>query len=88
MGKYINQIGEDWMPSNQEGKCGVLLDHGAEEIEQPEEWREGLVCVVDNGMFAAAAFCESAHELEYMTVESDMRPKRWFIFSNAKKYAE
>lgn len=52
MGLYINKLpsGETLPAIN---KVGHILSRipGSKRIDPPTEWREGLVCVVDNGVF-------------------------------------
>jgi len=43
----------------------------------------GLICVVDNGPFEAAAFCYSEREFETFT-QSDGRYKVWLLMDRAK----
>lgn len=87
MGKYINYIGDKQMYSSAESKMKVLIDSGAKAIPDPTEWREGLVCVVDNGWMAAAGYAYDEDEMNVMLKE-DGRPKTWFYFPDAKKWAK
>lgn len=41
-----------------------------------------LVCVVDNGIFEAAAYCYSSSEFEQFSRPDDKRPKTWLRFDN------
>lgn len=66
------------------GKAKYLIDNfGAEKLvlmDQIEKsFREGhdVVCVVDNGMFEAAAFCYSLNEINAFCDPTDFRPKTW-----------
>ena len=86
MGQYINEIKGEHIGTSFDEKRVALKINGAEAINVPEEWQEGLVCVVDNGFFAAAAYCYSKGELEEFKRE-DGRPKQWFLYKDAKKYA-
>jgi len=36
------------------------------------------VCLVDNGMFTAAAICNTPRELAAFTQPDDFRPKTWY----------
>ena len=87
MGQYINEIKEVNIGTSFDEKCESLALNGAKLISAPDEWQEGLVCVVDNTFFAAAAYCYSQGELEEFKRE-DGRPKQWFIYKDAKMYAE
>jgi len=86
MGKYINQIEEIEMGSSYENKIGVLLAFKAKRVN-PIEYEPNLVCVVDNGHFAAAAYAYNDSEFKSF-MEFDGRPKSWFILPNASKYAK
>lgn len=87
MGKFINYIENKQMYSSADSKISVLRDAGAESIPNPTEWREGLVCVVDNGWMAAAAYAFDEDEMNDMLID-DERPRIWFHFSDAKKWAK
>lgn len=86
MGKYINVIDDMELPSDFEGKCQALLDAGAKEVNG-EHFRENLVCVVDNFVFAAAGYAYDEHEYEVFRGE-DGRPKRWFVIENAEELVD
>lgn len=47
MGKYVN-ITSTGIPLPSKGKAQALVEDGAIVIPEPEEWREGIICVVDN----------------------------------------
>jgi len=86
MGKYINRInGEDLGASFAE-KTSALEKAGAESVPEPDMWVEGLVCVVNNGFFAAAAYCYSEEEMAEFKYP-DGRQKQWFIYEEAKVFA-
>ena len=87
MGQYLNNIEGQNMGTSFAEKTHALEQAGAESISAPEEWKEGLVCVVDNGFFAAAAYCYSEEEMEAFKRE-DGRPKQWFIYEDANVFAE
>lgn len=42
----------------------------------------GVICVVQNGPFDAAAYCFSMKELEVFADPSDARPKTWLSMSD------
>lgn len=65
----------------------ALINDGANPIQPPIEWQEGLVCVVDNGAFEAAGYAYSVNEMEVFKA-SDGRPKQWLLFDKAKELAE
>lgn len=76
MGMYINKLptGES-LPAT--GKAKKLLSiEGAEEIKEPVEWSEDIVCVANNGFFEAAAYAFNENEMIYFA-RPDGRPKTW-----------
>jgi hypothetical protein len=84
MGYYIQGPNKD--------KVGFLLkNHDAMLLESAVQAREafkegfGVVCVVDNGIFKAAAFAFSEEELEVFAKLYD-RPKTWLAMD--RKLAE
>tara|TARA_R110000772_G_scaffold101997_3_gene202599 strand:+ start:176 stop:436 length:261 start_codon:yes stop_codon:yes gene_type:complete len=86
MGKYVNVINGKHIGTSYEEKIRGLLDNGAVEVFT-DEFQENLVCVVDNGFFAAAgyAYCEAEFE---MFKEPDGRRKRWFTLEDVANIAE
>jgi hypothetical protein len=94
MGYYINNtnVGEgksnpfDWqLPAT--GKADAILEAGigAKEIKRPSEWQPDLVCVVENGVFDAAAYAFDEEEFLVFADPHDTRRKRWLIVPNAAK---
>jgi len=77
MGKYVNDINGVALGSSFRSKCDTLVEQGAKEVNGLN-FEEDLVCVVDNGNFAAAGYAYDEGEYEEFTRE-DGRPKRWFI---------
>lgn len=74
MGYYI-QVPKD------KRKASQLVElHNAEIVDQPR-WSEevGLICVVDNGPWEAAAYAHSEDEYNYFMsgMIGDTRPKIW-----------
>ena len=59
--------------------------HGGVETKA-DTFQENLVCVINNGPFAAAAYADTQREWEEFKAP-DSRPKKWFILPNASKYA-
>jgi hypothetical protein len=64
------------------------MKDGAVLIEKPKQFVPNLVCVVDNGWMAAAAYIYSENEFMCFADISDPRPKRWFIWNKVKEYAQ
>jgi hypothetical protein len=80
MGYYINTINGTLLePKN---KVDQLIKGGAVVIETPTEFKENLVCVVDNVFFDAAAFAYNEEEMKVF-LSPDPRPKTWLIVPNA-----
>lgn len=61
------------------------------EISQDEaeffvkEQMGAIICVVDNGLFEAAAYCYNLSEFRTFTDKSDDRPKRWVLVEDVNK---
>lgn len=84
MGFYINKNSAGTsLPAN--NKADYLILDGAQEIDEPRELVENLVCVVENGLFDAAGYIYSKQAFEDWTYIGDVRPKRWLIYEHAKK---
>lgn len=87
MGKYINQL-SDGTPLKSKGKAKDLIEkEEALVIEEPKEWKDGIVCVVDNGMFEAAGYCYDERELTAFKYPCG-RPKTWLYIKNANQLAQ
>lgn len=83
MGKYINGIGTTFAQ-----KEAGLKELGAVEIPTPEQFEEDLVCLVDNGLFAAAAYAFSEKEMQYFREDPAGRPQKWFKLYEAAEFAK
>ena len=86
MGKYINIVDDVHIGVTFSEKCASLVTAGAAEVSG-SNFEEDLVCVVDNGAFAAAGYAYDYAEYEYMKRE-DGRTKKWFILPRVEMYAE
>lgn len=87
MGYYINKVNGVMLPAL--GKAHALIDLAdAQPIDEPKEWVENLVCVVNNGLFEAAAYIPDTAELIDFTMPHDYRGKQWMIVPNAKELAK
>ena len=80
MGKYINNIGTSYA----EKIANLKVKHNA--VETDSKFKENLVCVIDNGMFAAAAYAYCEDERNEFA-RQDGRPKTWLIVPEAKTLA-
>jgi hypothetical protein len=88
MGKYINQTSNGAMGSSYNSKREALIADGAKVLINPTRFVNNMVCVVNNGHFAAAAYVYSEGEfVEFSNVEEDPRPKTWFIWDKVKEFA-
>lgn len=88
MGKYINQTSNGAMGSSYNSKREALIADGAKVLINPTRFVNNMVCVVNNGIFAAAAYVYSEGEfVEFSNVEEDPRPKTWFIWDKVKEFA-
>lgn len=90
MGRYINRTSTKIMKASFHDKCEALEKDGAIPIDQPKQWidDQNFVVVVDNGVFAAAAYCFSEKEFERMTNPLDNRDTQWYTWDKVEKYAE
>ena len=84
MGYYIQT------PGNNTGKADIICkEYKAKKILRPESWseifpNEGLICVVSNGLFEAAAFCYDEDEFKAFNDPIDTRPKTWLVMDRKK----
>lgn len=85
MGYYINEDSKGNILPNL-GKAEALLNDGATPAEKVE-YQPNLVCVVNNGMFEAAAYAYSPEEFNEFN-RFDGRPKKWLIHPQAKELAK
>lgn len=88
MGKYINETSNGRMGSSFNDKVSSLSLDGAIKIDPPNKFEEGLVCVVDNYRFAAAAYCEDEKEMNRFLNGRYGRNWQWFKWDKAKEFAE
>lgn len=84
MGKYINKnLGISYSEKIE----GLQKYHNAKIINKPVTFTDNLVCVVDNGRFAAAAYCYDAEEFSRFS-EFDGRQKTWLIVPDANNLVD
>lgn len=87
MGYYINNghnVGKaDWLIANEGAlELNFVPNSLAEASSDPN--LNGVVCVVDNGLFEAAAFIYNDNELKAFSDPKDWRNKRWLIMPLAR----
>lgn len=88
MGKYINQLPDGTMMPTHHKALNILNQiPGSKVIPKPDTFVEDLVCVVDNGPFEAAAYCDSPNEFRRFTRIGDDRSKIWMTVPNVDKIA-
>lgn len=62
------------------GGIEISLQEAQNLIKNPES--TAVVCVVNNGVFEAAAYCYSEKEFQAFSRNDDHRPKTWLAFEN------
>lgn len=75
------------LPSFDKARAILTNVDGSYVIDEPSEWSDGIVCVVDNGHFEAAAYAYDAARLSQFK-RDDGRYKIWLHVPNAKEYAK
>jgi len=75
MGIYLNVTLNGALPAL--GKADVLIKDGAVEQKEPHYVHNRSVCVVNNGLFDAAAFAFDEREFDAFLNDGSGRPKRW-----------
>jgi hypothetical protein len=88
MGRYINRTSKGPLGTSAGEKSRGLLEDGAREISKPTKFEPNMVCVVNNGMFAAAGYMYKESEMQEFANPSDSRPKKWFIWDKVEQYAD
>lgn len=83
MGWYINGIGASYS----EKVTNLKNVYHGEVVIEPKVWCENLVCIVDNGPFAAAAWIKDQQEFNRF-IQNDGRRKSWMIVPNASELAK
>lgn len=86
MGFYINTINGKEAPRKNKADFILANAYGAQLIDPPTEWQQGLVCVVDNGVFDAAGYAFSPEEMQvFLAPDMGMqRPRQWLLVPEAK----
>ena len=87
MGYYVNEDSTGkHIGTSFEEKVKALLNDGGVQVNG-EKFEPNLICVVDNGIFAAAGYAYS--EQEYQVFKNpDGRNKTWIVHPKAKELAK
>ena len=88
MGRYVNHTSKGSVGSSAKEKCDAIIADGGVEIPVPKEFVPNLVCVVNNGMFGAAAYAYNEREMKDFQDTRDHRPVRWFIWDKVEQFAQ
>jgi len=88
MGKYLNNTSKEPMGASYASKCDALENDGAEMIDEPKEWSEGLVCCLNNGHFGAAGYAFDENEMNVFKRGYHGRTHQWYKYSQAKELAQ
>ncbi len=90
MGLYINENSKgQTLAAN--GKARALVADGAEILDQaPDKFEPNIICVVENGYFDAAIYCNTEDEFEYVkqSEPNDSRPYTWMRYAHAEELAK
>ena len=86
MGKYINVIDKKYLPSSFIGKILAIELAGGVKVSD-EKFLSNMVCIVDNGGFAAAAYVYDEREYEDFK-KFDGRLKIWYTLEGVEDLAE
>jgi len=89
MGKYINQNSKgQFIGTYFEEKYKSLVNDGAIKIDVPKEFKENLVCLVDNQLFGAIGYAYDEREMNDFIDGAGDRKFQWFIYKHAKELAK
>lgn len=89
MGKYINKNSKgESLGSSFNEKLSKLIEDGATPINEPKSFESNLVCIVDNGMFAAAAYAYDEREMDAFRYGYGGRKFQWLKFEQAENLAQ
>ena len=76
MGMYLNETQNGRLPTSYADKVLHLMNAGAKLLEKkPDKFIPDLICVVDNGPFAAAAYIYDEREFKDFNNPKDIRYK-------------
>jgi hypothetical protein len=87
MGKYINDDTKgNSIGTTYREKIKNLINDGAIYTDG-SYFKPDLVCVVDNGLFGAAGYCDTQGEFDQWHYP-DGRPRTWLTYPHAEKVAK
>lgn len=85
--KVLNTTGRGVMAISFKDRCEALLEDGANEIDAPSTWSEGLVCCVSGGKFAAVLYPQNDGEVASIRSNFGKDTVKWFRYVDAHLYA-
>lgn len=87
MGQYINYTSKGKeLPASYQDKIKALMLDGATSVSG-NEYVPDMICVMDNGYFAAAGYAYSEKEYQAFA-KPDGRPKTWLTHPSAKEMVD
>ena len=88
MGFYINHTTTENLDNyNYSEKIEAIIFDGGAIIEPPTEWSWDLVCVINNGHFAAAGYIFNKNEMKVFLDTFDTHTKTWLKYDKAMEMA-
>lgn len=89
MGKYVERTSNGRMGATFTQKVFALVADGAQVMKhEPEEWTTNLVCLVDNGAWAACGYAFDEIEMNRFLnsfKNGDTRRHKWLIYPNVEE---
>lgn len=83
MGYYINETSKG-VPLPAIGKYDELISDGGTP-DNGDQFKENLICVVQNALFDAAGYAFDEREFEVFHEQRTGRPRKWLIHPEAKR---
>lgn len=87
MGRYINEVNGKPIGTSFNAKVNNLKELANAEPITDEKFVEDMVCVINNGFFAAAGYAYDEEEYQEFK-RPDGRQKMWLKVPNANKLAQ
>ena len=90
MGKYLEKTSQGSFGASYYDKCKALIEDDATMLKNdPDKWSPNMICVVDNGTFAAAAYAHDEKEFnrfkDSFEKYGDKRKHAWFIYDKVEE---